>query len=172
MARGRDSSRDPRRQLPRFPVAPDVAAAALSQAALRRYLTGQASADPVGDVGRVPADKQPTEIYLARERNLSELRSIMRPEDHTGHHKQRGEAFIPVRKGDSDWREGTKYGMTRGEYMMRDEGMQRPRTGWGSENPSGYGFNFGKDAAGASASEAADAAETVVDVKRKSDNDK
>jgi len=183
MPRGRDSARDPKRQVIRSYVHPSVAAAALSQAALRQHLTGQASADPVGDMGRVDPARQSSELFVARERNLNEIKDIMRSPG-LGSDGE-GESSASARVARRVDRPPSQYPMTKQEWQIRTEGKSIPMGVPSSLDPFPFGAKMasgeteqatklkrgrGGDAPGDIA--AAEGSEKVIGVTRKSDQDK
>lgn len=132
MARGVDSSRDPRRQL-----SPQLRNAVMRQAARRMFLTGQMHVDPVGDVERKPQSEQANAVWEMALRNEGEVAALMQPELGVQRHTQRGDVAVhsPAVLPDPS------YGMTRQEWDARQRGGSIPAGVPTSRDP----FSLGKE---------------------------
>lgn len=160
MARGSDSARDPRRR-----ISPSIHAAMSQQMARRAYLFGDDAVSKTwkDDLGKMNERGQTAAVVSTAMDTTSDVAGVLMSHSDAGRgHLDHGrDKALPVRRADT-WRDGTAFGMTPQEYTMRQEGASAPKTGWGSENPSGYGFNFGKEGVGTTAEETATGSEEVL----------
>jgi hypothetical protein len=133
MARGSDSSRDPRRQ-----VSPHLRAAVLAQAARRRFLTGMEPVDPVGDLSRIPEDRQGMAVWEQAERNEGEVRDIMMPDLGRQPHTSR-QSMPSIAAAEPN------YGMTLREWRERQQGTPIPGNRPSSDDPFPFGVRGQSD---------------------------
>jgi len=158
MPRGRDSAGDPRRRA-------SIHSAMAQQMARRAYLFGNYAVNKTWkeDLDKMGDRQQEAAVVGTAMDTTSDVAGVLmsQPNAGRGHLDHGRDQAKPVRKADT-WRDGTGFGMTRQEFMMREEGASAPKTGWDSENPSGYGFRFGKEGIGTTAEEAATDSEEVL----------
>jgi hypothetical protein len=146
------------------------------QMARRAYLFGGGAVNKTwkDDLGKMNERGQTAAVVSTAMDTTSDVAGVLmsQPDDGRGHHDHGRDKAQPVRKTDT-WRDGTTFGMTPQEYTMRQAGESAPKTGWGSDNPSGYGFNFGKEGVGTTAEETAtDSEEVLVKTDEKGDRKK